>query len=284
MSSVTTFVGLDYHQDSVQVCVLDQQGEMLANRSVDNDAAAVARAASRHGRPRRLAIEACCGAADLADELTGRYGVSVQMAHPGYVARMKRSPDKTDWGDARLLADLTRINYLPRVWLAPEAIRQLRRLIRRRAQLVRRRKDVKLRIRGLLRENRLKCDHANAWTKAWLAWLQHDVELADSDRWLMEDHLEEIASLTRRLLAVEAQITDRVQDDPTVVKLMTFEGVGLVTAATMRAEIGDFSRFDTGKQLARFCGVTPRNASSGARQADSGLIKARLAGVAARTH
>ena len=33
-------------------------------------------------------------------------------------------------------------------------------------------------------------------------------------------------------------------------------------------------RFDTGKQLARFCGVTPRNASSGARQADAGLIKA----------
>lgn len=55
---------------------------------------------------------------------------------------------------------------------------------------------------------------------------------------------------------------------------MTLAGVGLVTAATMRAEIGRFDRFDTGKQLARFCGVTPRNASSGARQADAGLIRA----------
>jgi len=43
---------------------------------------------------------------------------------------------------------------------------------------------------------------------------------------------------------------------------------------TLRAEIGRFDRFDTGKQLARFCCVTPRNASSGARQADAGLIKA----------
>lgn len=273
MSSLTTFVGLDYHQDSVQVCVLDQQGEMLANRSVANDAAAVARAASRHGRPRRFAIEACCGAADLADELAGRHGVSVQMAHLGYVARMKRSPDKSDWSDAQLLADLTRINYLPRVWLAPEAIRRLRRLILHRAQLVRRRKDVKLRIRGLLRENRLKCDQANAWTKAWLAWLA-SAELAESDRWLVEDHLEELALLIRRLKAVEAQIAAHVQDDPIVARLLTLKGVGLVTAATMRAEIGDFSRFDAGKQLARFCGVKPRNASSGARQADSGLIKA----------
>jgi transposase len=43
---------------------------------------------------------------------------------------------------------------------------------------------------------------------------------------------------------------------------------------TLRAEIGRFDRFDTGKQLARFCCVTPRNTSSGARQADAGLIRA----------
>jgi transposase len=257
----------------VQVCVLDQAGELLSNRSVENDAATIARAASRHGRPRRLAIEACCGAADLADELASKHDLTVQMAHPGYVNRMKRSPDKTDWGDAMLLADLTRINYLPRVWLAPDWIRQLRRLIRHRAQLVRRRKDVKLRIRGLLRENRLRCEDANAWTKAWFSWLDA-IDLASSDRWLIEDHLEELASLTRRIKAVEARIADQVQDDAVVAKLLSFQGVGLVTAATMRAEIGDFTRFDTGKQLARFCGVTPRNASTGARQADAGLIKA----------
>ena len=42
----------------------------------------------------------------------------------------------------------------------------------------------------------------------------------------------------------------------------------------MRAEIGRFDRFRSGKQLARFCGLTPRNASSGQRQADAGLIRA----------
>ena len=51
-------------------------------------------------------------------------------------------------------------------------------------------------------------------------------------------------------------------------------GVGLITAVTIRAEIGRFDRFRNGKQLARFCGLSPRNASSGQRQADAGLIKA----------
>ena len=274
MSSLSTFVGLDYHQDSVQVCVLDQRGHLLLNQSVENSAGIVAGVASRHGCPQRVAIEACCGAAGLADELTSDHDLSVDLAHPGYVSRMKRSPDKSDWSDAQLLADLTRIDYLPKVWLALEAIRQLRRLMRHRAQLVRRRKDVKLRMRGLLRENRLKCTAANAWTKAWIAWLQNEAALSENDRWLMTDHLAELDSLGVRIRAVEARIQEQVQHDRIVQRLMTLQGVGLVTAATMRAEIGRFDRFDTGKQLARFCGVTPRNASSGARQADAGLIKA----------
>jgi transposase len=273
MSSLPVFVGLDYHQDSVQVCVLDSEGRQLANRSVANDAAAVAAAARRHGRPMRIAVEACCGAADMADEL-GSQGLLVELAHPGYVARLKRSPDKSDFSDGRLLADLARVDYLPKVWLAPESTRQLRRLVRHRAQLVRRRRDVKLRIRGLLRENRLRCDRAQAWRKAWMAWLEHEAPLAESDRWIVDDHLAELASLSTRIASLEAKLATATAEDPIVQKLLALQGIGLVTAVTMRAEIGRFDRFDSGKQLSRFCGVTPKNASSGARQADAGLVKA----------
>ena len=37
---------------------------------------------------------------------------------------------------------------------------------------------------------------------------------------------------------------------------------------------GALRSVSNGKQLSRFCGVTPRNASSGNRQADAGLIRA----------
>ena len=274
MSIIPVFVGLDYHQDSVQVCVLNSSGKVLVNRSVPNDGGLIKSLSSRHGVPQRIAIEACCGAADLAEELATQWRLPVQLAHPGYVNRMKQSPDKTDFGDARLLADLARVDYLPAVWLAPRATCELRRLMRHRAQLVRRRKDTKLRIRGLLRENRLKCPSANAWTKVWFNWLTEHAELSQCDRWLVEDHLQELISLEGRIAAVEAKIRLRTKDDPIVNRLLALAGVGLVTAATLRAEIGRVDRFRSGKQLARFCGVTPRNASSGARQADAGLIKA----------
>jgi len=274
MSSVPVFVGLDYHQDAVQVCVLDQTGKRLCNCSVENESHVIERVIARHGIPQRIAIEACCGSANLAEELASEHNLPVQLAHPGYVTRMKRSPDKTDLSDAQLLADLVRVNYLPRVWLAPETIRQLRRLVRHRANLVRQRKDVKLRVRGLLRENRLKCSDARAWTQRWYQWLQQEAQLSDSDRWLLQQHLESLVFLQGQIAAAEARIKIAVADDPIVPKLQGLYGVGLITAVTLRAEVGRFDRFDSGKQLSRFCGVTPRNASSGARQADSGLIKA----------
>ena len=56
--------------------------------------------------------------------------------------RLKQSPDKTDFSDAQLLADLERVGYLPRVWHAPERIRELRRLVRYRQQLVAQRRNV----------------------------------------------------------------------------------------------------------------------------------------------
>lgn len=274
MSSIPVFVGLDYHQDSVQVCVLNQEGKTLGNRSLRNDAGLIESFVNRHGVPRRMAIEACCGAADLAEELVTQRNQTVLLAHPGYVSRMKRSPDKTDLGDAQLLADLVRVNYLPRVWLAPKAIRELRRLVRHRANLVKHRTNTKLRIRGMLRENRLKCNTAKAWTKAWILWLQEEAQLSESDRWIIQQHLSQLEFQSQNIAATEARLRQAVKDDALVHKLLSLYGVGLVTAVTIRAEVGRFDRFDTGKQLARFCGVTPRNASSGTKQADAGLIRA----------
>jgi len=275
MTSVPVFVGLDYHQDSVQVCVVNGGGERLLNRSVANDARVIDGLARLRGRPVRVAVEACCGAANLAQQLREVYHLPVLLGHPGYVARLRGSPDKSDFSDAQLLADLVRVNYLPKVWLAPDYIRQLRHLSRHRQQLVNRRRDTKLRIRALLRDNRLKCPHdAEAWTKKWLAWLTDEAALPAGDRWIVADHVAEVKSLNTRIAAVEKRILKVTADDPVLAHLLSLKGVGMVTALTLRAEVGCFERFQKAKQLARFCGISPRNASSGQRQADAGLIKA----------
>jgi transposase len=281
MSSVTSavvFVGLDYHAASVQVCGLSREGRMVLNHSCRNDWRSVVRAVREACGPEvtvQAAIESCCGAASLADELIARAGWSVDLAHAGYVARMKQSPDKTDYSDARMLADLERVGYLPRVWLAPEEVRELRRLIRYRQSLVKERKNLKLQIGATLRELRQKPPaHANPWTKAWLGWLESSAQLSPNARHITSRRLIRLAALAREIRHTERLLARQTEDDPLVQKLMTLKGIGLVTAVTIRAEIGRFDRFRTGKQLARFCGLSPRNASSGQKQADAGLIKA----------
>jgi transposase len=277
VSQATVFVGLDYHAASVQVCALSSDGKVLMNRSCANDWRAVVGAVrQRCGVVNvQTAIESCCGAAGLADELIGHAQWSVNLAHPGYVARMKQSPDKTDFSDARMLADLQRVGYLPKVWLAPEEVRELRRLVHYRQRLVRERRNLKLQIGATLREARQKApDSVNPWTKAWLAWLDSSVQLSPNARYVIDGCLRRLVSLAKELTQIDRRLEKQTKDDPLVQKLLTIQGIGLVTAVTLRAEIGRFDRFRTGKQLARFCGLSPRNASSGERQADAGLIQA----------
>jgi transposase len=273
MSKVTVYVGLDYHKDSIQVCVMDPAGKILANRRCGNQVEALVRLVAQFGDDVHAAVESCGGAAALADELAVRHGWSIHLAHPGYVARMKQTPDKTDWADARVLADLVRVGYLPKVWLAPEAVRQLRTLVRYRQQLVDRRRTVKLRVSALLREARVVEPHAR-WSRAWVAWLPDAEGLGTEARWVIQNHMMEYDHVVTLIGQAEARLAAVTAGDPVVTQLVALPGVGLVTACAIRAEVGRFDRFATGKQLARYCGLSPHNASSGPRQADAGLIRA----------
>ena len=274
MAILPLYVGLDYHDDSIQVCVMNSEGVELVNRSVRNDVEAVGELIWNYGPARSVAIEACCGAADFIEKLGRAYNWNVRMAHPGYVSRLKQRPDKTDYNDAGLLADLLRVNYLPEVWLAPSETRQLRRLAHYRQGLAEDRKRTKLRIRALLREERLQHQgDARPWTKPWMHWVQEEAQLGEQARWVMNQLLEELQALEAKLKKAEQRMEETTGADPLVQALLQQAGVGPVTAFMLRAEIGSFHRFRSGKQLARFCSVTPLNASSGKKQADAGLIR-----------
>jgi transposase len=268
-------VGLDYHPDSVRVCVLDPAGKVLLNKDCDNDWKQIDRLVRRHGTVARASIEACCGAADLAEELMHGAHWPIVLSHPGLVRRMKQSPDKHDRGDAHIGADLVRLGYLPTVWLAPAPVRELRRLVRFRQQLADRRRDIKLRIGAILRELRLTSSHTR-WSKPWMRWVAAAaaVEVEPSTRFILDQHLMELEQIQARIALTEQRLEDQTRDDPVVRRLLGQPGIGPVTAWVIRAEVGRFDRFARAKQLCRFCGLTPCNASSGKRQGDSGLVHA----------
>lgn len=274
MNTVSLFVGVDYHQDQLQVCIMDPAGKVRSNRSLSNDLPTVLAALqAESGQVRAVAIEACCGAAAFGEQLAGCGPWRVELAHPGLVSRMKKSPDKTDYSDARLLADLTRVGYLPRVWLAPPAVRDLRQLVNHRVRLVERRRAIKLQIGAVLREQRVKLAPSR-WCKAWVACCRDNQQLSEQGRWVMNDLLDELVHVQEKINNVEARLHEVTAGDPQIAELRKIEGVGEVTAWMLAAWIGRFDRFKTAKQLSRYCGLSPRNASTGKKQADAGLIDA----------
>jgi transposase len=258
---------------------MDSQGQVLANRSVGNDWRAmrtVVLGTVPEGRSVvvKASIECCSGAAHLAEELMERAEWSVTLAHPGLVNRMKQNPEKSDHADAIILADLMRLGYLPKVWLAPREIRQLRALVRYRHQQVQEQTRLKLRIHAMLREHRIpRPQGVGTWSMAWMAWLQR-IELDDVSRFLMDEFMNGLQRVQQKVRELERTLKKLTENDALVAKLLSIDGVGPITAITMRAEIARFDRFDSGKQLARYSGTSPRNASSGQRQADAGLVKA----------
>src|SRR6266481_2829138 len=80
MCSLPVFVGMDYHDSFVRVVVQDTDGSELGNADRTNHWKAIADFGDRFGRPVRAAIESCCGAADLAEELVSCAGWSVALA------------------------------------------------------------------------------------------------------------------------------------------------------------------------------------------------------------
>ena len=274
MFNLPVFVGIDYHLNTLQVCVMNQQGKILSNQSVSNDPRAVFSVVAPYGSNVHVAIEACTGSATFAEALFTQYHWYVALAHPGYAARMKQTPDKSDWTDAKLLADLIRVGYLPRVWLAPPYIRELRDLVRYRHGLVLQRTQTKLRLRALLRQHRIICPYS-PWTTAGKEWLLDAGNIASPNvLFLLQEHYDTIAFFVKKIATVEKRMVSVVADDPVVKQLLRHPGIGPITAITMRAIIGHFDRFRTGKQLAHFCAVCPRNDSTGGKTTTGGLIKA----------
>jgi transposase len=66
-----------------------------------------------------------------------------------------------------------------------------------------------------------------------------------------------IATLQKRIEALEAEIRRRAKRDVRVESLMAIPDVGLLTTMTLVAEIGDITRFATARKLCAWAGLTP---------------------------
>jgi transposase len=172
---------------------------------------------------------------------------------------------KTDRLDARRLADALRRESVVSIYVPPPAIRELREVCRGRHQVVRLRTRVAQMIRALLlRSNAGDPPTRQLYAPRALAWLAQVQLTPDADHTL--HRLERLyRAIHADAVAATGEVTARAASDPVAVALDAMTGIGAVLAVTIRAEIGDITRFRRGAQLASYAGLVPRVDASASR-------------------
>src|SRR6516225_747962 len=247
-------VGIDVHRKRSQVAVINEGGEMLANRNVTNGVAPILSVIGGLPAGTPAAFEAAFGWGWLL-ELLEDYGFEPHMVHPLQCKAIASARLKNDKVDAATLAQLLRADLLPEAWIAPPEVRQLRALLRHRAQLVRLRTLLRNRIHAIV------ADHgydrpSGCWTRPGRAWLA-SLELPAVSRQVIDDDLAVIDALEPTIGRLDWQVHQRARTDPRVKILTQLPGVGPFTALVILAEIGDIGRFGSARKLAAWAGLTP---------------------------
>ena len=144
--------GLDLSRRRLDVCLLSEHGELVAQTAAPPDADGLRGLADRVGRyrqPVRAVIESMNGARFVHDTLE-ELGWEVLVADAQKVKGLAPLACKTDKIDAQVLAVLSQRDLVPAVWLPDPSIRRERELARFRLHLVRHRTTLKNRIHATL--------------------------------------------------------------------------------------------------------------------------------------
>lgn len=259
-------IGLDVHQNSTALCMLDATGKRVSERVIRGSFHAVRDELKKLRRPCRVAFEASCGYGTLHDLLGGLDMVKeIQVAHPAQLKLVFSSKHKNDRNDARKIATLLSMDALPRVHVPSGNGRAWRGFIEHRRRLVDKRTRVKNALRAVLRALAIAAPKRRSlWSKKGIEWLKA-VELPTSlDRVKRESLLAELKTLEEQIRKAEIELDAIGEKDPRVTLLRTIPGVGPRTAEAVVAYIDDPQRFTSIKSIGKYFGIVPmQDASAG---------------------
>ena len=256
--------GLDLSRRRLDFHLLDEHGESVEIGAAPPDAdglRGLAARVGRHRQPLRAAIESMNGARFVHDQLE-LHGWDVEIADAVKVKGLAPLACKTDRIDAWVLAELSRRDLVPAIWLPDPTVRAERERARFRLHLVRHRSSLKHRVHATLLTHGKPCPLSDLFGlrgRDLLAGLQLPEPWACD----VAASLRLIDELNREIAAGEAELRRLGADHRYVALLTTIPGIAWVLAYTIAAEIGDIARFPTARKLVGYTGLCPRVYQSG---------------------
>lgn len=261
------FCGIDMHLKFWVVCFYCD-GEVVERSRIDFGYSGLLAHLKRYQGARlvRIVYEAGYSGFWLYRKLLAD-GYECMVTPPALVPR-SASKVKTDKRDALKLGSYLAAGILKRVYIPPAAVESDRRVVRRRAQLVKKQTRSKNEIKAFLHLHGIEkpSDIKTYWTTAYLGWLRPLKFSSGSDQFTFAQLLKHYQMIHGDLKEVNDYLKGLSRDRRYGVnyqRLTSLRGVGLITAMTYLLELGDFGRFKNSKCFSSFLGFTPAQHSSG---------------------
>lgn len=269
MKKSLIYVGLDVHKDSIVVAMATRRQPAVVVQRIVNDWPQLARILDKLGAKERLRV--CYEAGPTGYELARRLnaaGVCCVVVAPSLIPVQAGRRIKTDRRDARRLADLHRADQLVAVSIPESETEAMRDLERARDDAKNAERAARHQLsKFLLRHGRSWSK--TTWTRLHWAWIERQEFSAEALRRVLADYMRAVCEATTRIERLEKDIAELVETwalGPLVKALQALRGVRLITAVILAAEIGDYARFGTPRELMAYLGLVPSEDSSGQRR------------------
>ena len=249
------YVGIDVHQKSSSVEILDCNGKLFKRREVRGRWPVLIEELAKVPKPFAVCYEASCGYGYLHEQFS-KLAQQVKVAHAGGLTWIYRSKRKHDRIDARKLAKLLFLDEVPSVHVPPKEVRLWRQAVEFRQKVLRSRVAAKNQARALLRERGIESPR-NLFSGKGLAWLK-DLKLEDVGDALRRDLIvEQIEESDEKIKRVVKHLDSLSNNHAGVALLRTIPGIGPRTAEALAAYVDDAKRFSNLRNVGAYFGLVP---------------------------
>ena len=278
MKNNLRFVGLDVHKDSIAIAVADSGREPARLlETIAADEFLLWKVLDRLGPKARLRVcyEAGPTGYRLA-RLLNEQGICCVVVAPSLVPTQRNRRIKTDRRDAVKLAHFLRSGDLVEVTVPEAQTEAMRDLERAREDAVQVERVVRQQLDKFLLRHARRWSQGCKWTLKHWRWIKVQEFSEEASRRVFGDYIhtvEQASARVERLTSDLAELVEQWTLRPLVRALQALRGIDLVTAVVLAAEIGDFKRFPTPKQLMAYLGLVPSEHSSGDTRRQGGITR-----------
>lgn len=268
---MSEYIGVDLHKQCAFVTRINERGQVLEQRRVENTEADIEAYFGSLATDTRVVMEACSQWIAFYERVE-RFVSDITLAHPLRVKAIASARIKTDKIDATILAQLLWADLIPAAYIPAQEIRHLRELLRLRVSLVSLQTAIKCRVHAVLEKSGVRHHYTELFGKRGLAWLQA-VELQPVYRQAVESYLAVFKMIQAQLQQINAALHHEITVTPEAQLLTTIPGLSVLGALLILSEIGDIQRFPSSDHLCSYAGLVPSVYSSGGKTKHGRLTK-----------